>query len=375
MKVAYVHNLPIEYYPPAENFLNSLSALANSTTDVYTTSNRKNREDYVCRSIRIHRSRSINPVAHPIWRFMVAIWWHFNTAFSLRMLRPDVVIYVEPHSAIAVYLFLRMLGGKSKLYIHHHELYSPDDYKKPGMRLPRLGSRLEQSYLFRRATWISQTNEDRLRMAIKEYKGDSLASWQLLPNYPPQRWVKNCMRSHNPMTSTPVRFIYVGSASFEDTYIEEIVRWVAAQSGEITLHICGYNIAEDIWAWLEQERFLNITFSRNGVSYFELPGLLISYDVGLVLYKGNTNNFIYNVPNKVFEYLACGLQVWYPSEMLSTRKFATQNPGWLREIQFTDLDEVTYGNHQIPPPRPAYSHQHTAESAFAPLINSLTVND
>lgn len=49
------------------------------------------------------------------------------------------------------------------------------------------------------------------------------------------------------------------------------------------------------------------------------------YDVGLVLYNGIILNHIYSVPNNVFEYLACGLQVWYSDKLISTRKFIQEN--------------------------------------------------
>lgn len=58
----------------------------------------------------------------------------------------------------------------------------------------------------------------------------------------------------------------------------------------------------------------------NPIDYYELPKELIKYDIGLVLYKGHIPNYIYNVPNKVYEYLACGLQVWYSKDLLTTDK-------------------------------------------------------
>jgi hypothetical protein len=48
---------------------------------------------------------------------------------------------------------------------------------------------------------------------------------------------------------------------------------------------------------------------------------LINYDIGVTIYNGHIPNYIYNVPNKILEYLACGLNVWYSSELISTQKF------------------------------------------------------
>ena len=47
---------------------------------------------------------------------------------------------------------------------------------------------------------------------------------------------------------------------------------------------------------------------------------MADYHIGLTLYNGHIPNFVYNVPNKVFEYLACGLDVWYSKDLISTQK-------------------------------------------------------
>lgn len=61
------------------------------------------------------------------------------------------------------------------------------------------------------------------------------------------------------------------------------------------------------------------------VKYFDLPLILTNYDIGLVLYKGHIPNYVYNVPNKVYEYLICGLEVWYSDKLVSTTKFVEKN--------------------------------------------------
>jgi hypothetical protein len=53
-----------------------------------------------------------------------------------------------------------------------------------------------------------------------------------------------------------------------------------------------------------------------------LPQVLSQYDVGLILYRCRTLNFVYNATNKLFEYLVCGLDVWYPPCMLGLKTYA-----------------------------------------------------
>jgi len=375
MKIAYLHNLPLEYYPPATNTLDLLGREKKSEVCAYTTHNRKNRKAYKNKAVTVYRSHSPNPESNFLWRAGVALWWHLRTAVSMWAFKPDAIIYFEPHSAIAAYLYYRFFRGNARLFIHHHEYYAPEDYLRPGMRLPHLGCRLEQSYLFRHAAWISQTNEDRLRLAKEHHPKVPDDVWRTLPNYPPKDWCSKEKRTDAAKKEGRLRLIYVGSASFQDTYIREIVRWVASHPDTVLLHISGYNVAQDAWEWLEKERFPNVTFDANGYEYDELPNILVDFDIGLVLYKGNTTNFVYNVPNKVFEYLACGLDVWYPKEMKGMRNMDWGGINKPLEIDF----QLLTSHHSINyPPRARNAHlkpdfPFSAENALLPLLDELGI--
>ena len=375
MKLAYVHNLPLEYYPPAAIFLDLLGRTEDTEVRVFTTGNRKNRKAYENQSVAISRGPAPNPDVNPLVRLLVAIWWHLKTALSLSAFKPDAILYVEPHSAIAAWIYYNVLRGTARLFIHHHEYYEPQDYHRPGMRLPRLGSRLERGDLFHRAQWISQTNEDRLRLAKDDHPDVPAGTWRMLPNYPPEAWTPPPAGTRKVASHSPLRLIYVGSASFADTYIEEIARWVAAHPGSLELHVCGYNVARDVWDWLDKEKFANVSHDSAGYAHDELPGILKQFDIGLVLYKGNTTNFIYNVPNKVFEYLRCGLEVWYPVEMAGMRNFRLRHSAPLRELNFAALNEV---QHLLDQPSDQVSFdtsEFTAERAFLPVFEMLGISN
>mgnify|MGYP001371862829 CR=1 FL=1 len=374
MKIAYLHNLPLEYYPPATNTLDLLGGAKQLEVRVYTSQNLKKRKVYNNRALKIFRCKSPDSNGHPVSRLATALWWHVRTAWSLVLFKPDAVMYVEPHSALAAYLYFRFLFGKARLFIHHHEYYEPGDYLRPGMRLPRLGSRLESSFLFPRATWISQTNADRLRLIKARHPEIPDTVWQLLPNYPPAVWLQRIKSKSREQNSGPLRLIYVGSASFHDTYIEEIVRWAARHQGLVELHLCGYNVAENVWSWLEAEQFANVTFDATGYAYDALPDIVDGFDVGLVLYKGNTTNFVYNVPNKVFEYLVCGLEVWYPREMTGMRHFQMETPARLRELDFSDLSRLNPEVLRVERSGSPEMARYCADEALAPLFGQLGLN-
>jgi hypothetical protein len=59
------------------------------------------------------------------------------------------------------------------------------------------------------------------------------------------------------------------------------------------------------------------------------------------MYRGNTRNYIYNETNKLFEYLACGLDVWYPKQMLGIKPHArTDIAPRIIELDFERLQDI-----------------------------------
>ena len=66
--------------------------------------------------------------------------------------------------------------------------------------------------------------------------------------------------------------------------------------------------------------------------------MLAQYDVGVILYRCNTTNYKYNASNKLFEYLACGLEVWYPPQMLGVKPYS-QNDVFPRVME-VDYDQL-----------------------------------
>jgi hypothetical protein len=338
VKIAYVHALPLEYYPPAKNMLSLLAARDGWTVRVWSTRNQRGHPQWSHERVDITRPQQASADA-PVWlRTPGYAAWHLRTAFELAFWQPDVVFSIEPHSALAVWIYYRVMRGNAKLFVHHHEYYAPEDFAASGMRVLRQTLSLERNYLFRRATWISQTNEARLRLLAAWNDAVMPGVGRILPNYPPQAWVESATTDSNERTDDRLRIIYLGSASFEDTFIKPTLEWAAKNAESVSLHVCGDNIAASVWSFIETLAAPNITFERNGRAYENVPALLKGFDVGLVLYKGNTLNFVHNVPNKAIEYLACGLDVWYPPTMEGMKEFHRVNPSLpMTEVDFLRL--------------------------------------
>lgn len=341
MKIAYLHVLPLEYYPPARNILILMSRRSAWQVRAWTSRNRRDLPAWNRGDMEI--SRPWNAGLRSLLPFRIAgyIAWHFRAAVQIAAWKPDALIAVEPHSALAAWLYYRIFRGKAALFIHHHEYYSPEDFSAPGMRVLQRTRVLERRDLFPRAGWISQTNPERMRLLRAGNPVISEKVARILPNFPPAQWVRKALAIPQSPASERLRLVYLGSASLEDTFIEEVARWVEARPDRLSLHVVGNNVSNDVWKRLHSMDAPNITTDEEGCDYEALPELLTQFDVGLILYKGNTLNFVHNVPNKAIEYLACGLEVWYPREMEGMRAFHDQFPGEpLREMDFRGLTDI-----------------------------------
>lgn len=341
MKLAMVHQLPLEIYPPATNALALFSAQEGLEIQVWSSDNHKGLAKYEADGITVVRHDYPGFKCGSLKRVLGFLRWHWRVARDLQRWQPDVVLSIEPHSALALWINRRLLGGRARIMVHHHEYYSPLDFKRSGNRTVRICRVAEEFCLYREAEWVSQTNQDRLDLMARDLpflKPSQLGLW---PNYPTESWLcRASAASARRQGHTGLRIICVGSLSFEDTYVREIVTWAVAQGSAIQLHLCGYNVHQDVWEWLRELVAENVSFDPDGCPYSELPDLLTRFDVALVLYKGNTANFVHNIPNKVIEALACGLDVWYPQEMSTLTRFRDEHPGLpLRALDYKDLPD------------------------------------
>lgn len=313
-KLAIVHFMPLEYYPPVTNFLNFVGKKEILKTRVWTCHNIKSRKPFVKKNIKVSRT-AFPDVKEPIvFRFCKYWVFNFNTLCGLIFCKPTILLYYESYSAWPVYIFLRFFNRKCKLFIHYHEYSSPDWYRK-GMRLVKRYHKLEKKYLFHRASWISQTNKNRLDLFQKDNQYLEKTKFRILANYPPKDWYNKPNRNNeNEFT----KFIYVGSLSLKNTYIAEFCEWVKGQKGKATFDIFSYNLDNETLKYLNSLQSKWINFHSSGIEYYDLPSILKEFQIGLILYKANTINHKYNETNKLFEYTACGLDVWFPDVMEGT---------------------------------------------------------
>lgn len=373
-KIAVVHYMPLEYYPPVTNFLNYIGSLKNSAITVFSATNTKNRKEFKNNAVG-EISRVNFPVSSDtaFTRFFKYFKFNFNCFFKLLRFNPSEIIYFESYSAGAVYWYLRFFGKKKNLKVHYHEYSSPEWYDN-GMRLVKLFHSYETKFLYSKADWISHTNQERIDLFLNDHPYIDPKKMHVVPNYPPKSW--NRINSVNKLKqsnqSNPLKTIYVGSLSLEATYIKEYCEWIGQQEGKVTFDIYSYNLHEDTRQYLRSINLPYINFYDTGVEYDDLPQVLEKFDVGVILYKGLTENYVHNAPNKLFEYLVCGLEVWFSHKMKGCFPYISKEHPRILPVDFCSLDSkllVEKANSDI---SKGSTLEYTSERALKPLVEALT---
>lgn len=340
IRLAVVHWFPLEQFPPAQNMLNFLASQLKSDILCCTTTRRSETYRFDNSAVVLKYSSFPERQFSRLTRFCFLVWFPIWTFFRLLLFRPTHVFYIEPHSAPATFLYCLLFPG-TRLLCHYHEYREPSHFKKRGNFIARIGYQLERLSLFKKLEWISHTNLDRVRLFLADNPKVSGTKVHELPNLPPANWQANSERQ--PAREVPyVRMVYVGAISLRDTYIEALVQWLESFShNEVKLDLYINNIDTDTLDFLEKHHSANLTVHRYGVPYAQLPSILPNYDIGLILYRCNSINYVYNAPNKLFEYLTCGLNVLYPKQMLGAAPYARRNVRpWVIAIDFDQLSNL-----------------------------------
>lgn len=352
-KLAILHYMPLEYYPPVTNFIDYLASIEGDRAMdavVYTCHNVKDRKPYTPHptphtlqatpynlhptSYPLHptpynlppTSYKLNPIAYKIHRspfpkekdssiIRLFKYLHFNilTLLKLVLQRPEVLFYYESYSAWPAYIYSRFFNRRCRIFIHNHE-YADKKWYTTTMRQVCYYHKLEKKWLYPRAEWISQTNEDRLTMFHNDHPYLKKEQLKVMPNYPPRWWSNKTTTGNN--NNGVLKLVYVGSLSFQATYIKEVCEWVIKQNGAVTLDVYAYNLHDEVNVFLQNINSDYVIYHNQGVEYDHQPDILSHYDVGLILYKPHSKNYIYNAPNKLFEYLACNIDVWFSDKLI-----------------------------------------------------------
>ncbi|HTN05245.1 hypothetical protein [Agriterribacter sp.] len=336
MKIALIHFQPPEYYPPIVNICNYLlKEIDQSEISLFTNST--NTELIANISLKkIYKIFKFQKNDKRIIRMVKAVYFNLYVTLQLFRLKPSTIFYFETSSSFPAFLYFLFYSKKTRLYIHYHEYTSLAQYKQ-GMLLDRVWHFFETRFLYRKAYWISQTNEYRRDLFSRDYKFVNPQLLKVLPNFPPEPWIVPLSAAKEKMQKAPYRIIQLGSISTKHMYAREFFNWIKEMNGLFMLDIYSFSTQPDVATYLEQ---LNCPFIqiKGSIAYAEIPGTLSDYDIGVVLYKAYSKNVVYCASNKLFEYLSGGLDVWVSSVMLGSAPY--MRSGSYPKISFVDFENL-----------------------------------
>jgi hypothetical protein len=341
-QIVIIHFQPLELYPPVCNLLDYLGKNSTDKIIVITTEHKGDKifslYKNASQQILIKRASAIVPSS--ALRLFHYFFFYIDSLRCLLKHRPKSVLYFETLSSWPALMYKKIKGSKVRLLAHYHEYCSPQEYAN-NMLLTKVLHRKEIKMYPHSYHWISQTNEVRLQKLITDNQLESThhSVFHTMPNYPSRYWAR---RKTNYGTSKKVRLVYVGSLGYDTTYLKELAEWVVKNKGHFTLDLYSHNTDEKTIAFLDSLKAEGVKF-HGAINYSEMPEVLANYDVGIVIYKPVSDNWIQNAPNKVFEYLACGLDVWFSKTMTYAIKFSTEDTfPKIIPVDFENLDEFDF---------------------------------
>ena len=336
MRIVILHFQPLEKYPPILNLIRDLERDEIEKVSVLSTNTSNN---WFTSPLVLHRWGQIGSSK---WaRYATYIIYNLFALCYLLIKRPTKVVYYETLSCWPVYWY-KKIRSNSKVFIHFHEYTSCEEKNSSSAYYKNL--LVKEIYLLQKADWVSHTNDDRMRLFRKDYPFLHDKQCHIFPNYPPEDWTLRAQQIRSTrIPSEIIKLVYVGALGMQTTYIQELAEWIQEQHGKYSLDIYTDNIEPEVREFLQN---LNSSFIqlKAAIPYFDLPEVLAQYDIGVVLYKGHIPNYVYNVPNKVMEYLLCGLHVWFPKDLKTTADFFNEQlkqdntiPNYLRTGYLKDI--------------------------------------
>lgn len=337
VNIALISANSVEFYPPLLNLLRD-ERLRHAQIICYTTYNlRIKRDKLKVKGVRFVRT-SQHSSCYSIINLIERLWFVLRTLIGLIFNHPDKILYIESNSALPVYLYRRYINHNVKVFIHYYEYTSPEQYGES--QWDSFCHHKERKFIYSIMDWYSQCNAKRMELFQRNCNlGPEKA--HILPNYPPMSWRSYCKERH--ILNQPIRIIYIGSLSIENTYVCEFAEFIEQSGGKLIWDIFSYNFAKNVQTFFRKKHFKYTHIYEEGIDYDTIPQKFDSYDVGVILYKGNTPNMIYNESNKFFEYLVCGLDIWFSNRLLLLKQRKTYGtiPAVI-PIDFTNLEEFNY---------------------------------
>jgi hypothetical protein len=163
-------------------------------------------------------------------------------------------------------------------------------------------------------------------------------SVKVIPNMPPKLWWDKFGKFKVKRNYDKYKLVYIGACDVKTMYIREILDWVSDNKNNLEITFICHQMDEYTKKFILNYKKITIQILPE-IDYYNLPNELVKYDIGLVLYKGHIPNYVYNVPNKVFEYLACGLYVLCDNNLKTTKNLGHKK---IKILDFNNLNGIDF---------------------------------
>lgn len=334
--IAIIHFQPLELYPPIINVIDYL----NENNDynrvyIYTTyKNKKLLQFSKVLSSKIEIKTVLRTTNSHSTIFKLAYYTYFNVFVFLDMLfkLPKTVLYYETISALPA-LWFKQLFKKKNVGVHYHEYTTKKEYNESSSYIKYIHNKEVANY--QKLNWVSHTNDYRMKLFENDNPTVNWNKKMIFPNYPSVAWSKYKKVDKE---GDSIKLIYVGALDMDTMFVEETLNWLQTQKN-VTIDFYSNIVTQKTKELLLKYDFVQFF---NGIPYHELPKVLVQYDVGLVFYKGLVENYVFNAPNKLFEYLACGLDVLLTTKLKGALTYATSET--YPVVKFLDFENLENSN-------------------------------
>lgn len=361
-----IHFRSIEGYPPIQNLLKTMTFSKDRIVTIFSTILSRNIKPFNIVDTHVIFKRTYIGQENRVFRFLFGyLFFYLYILGYLILKRPQKILYFESISAIPALIY-KFFFRQTEVFAHYHEYTTKDEYLN-GMLIERFSHDLEKRQ-YNKFKWISHTNYDRLQLFKNDCNLDCESILKIMPNYPLLEWIDIKEVGKNSTLDT-FRFVYVGPLNEEDTYINEVCDYIGSHN-DFSLEIISNRVPVTFIERIKTKQYHNITILGE-IENAKLPDVLTSNKIGLILYKCKTLNQIHAQPNKFFEYLRAGLDIWYPKEMIGCKEFTSFVSPKIIPIDFNNIEQsvIGYKPELVYPPR-SFS-KFSTEYAVAELIKQL----
>lgn len=363
-KIVIIHFQPLEYFPPALNLIDYLSANSTETKlTIITTEPDKNTQWYGNNKVKIIRYKKIIPNSGAFIKLYRYFTFYIGAFLNLIIQKPSSVLYYETLSSLPAIWYRKL--RKHRLLAHYHEIVTLDELND-GRYLNKFLNKIEARY-YNKYNWISQTNKSRLEIFSTQFQLKNAEKvLKILPNYPPLEWIK--YKGQKQIEADIIKFVHIGAISTNGMYLKELLDEFGSKSG-CTIDFYSHNFSPEVTNLISGHSNCNINGAIDYKNIVQLKGM---YDVGLVIYSGESLNFVYNAPNKIFEYLALDLDVWCSNKLVTAKEYERLDcyPKMIM-VDFTDFKQFDIEKARSRKDLKYVPSSFTCESVYCELISYL----